>query len=156
MGRSGEHGGVYFKTGSSPVNTKSPFEIWHSKKVDMDTFRVFESRVAAHIPKKKRLKLDAKSKEGIFIGYSENTKGYRVFFSQNKKVEILKDVIFLPEKNTASRETKNVLTNEEEEAENENIEIRSGIELHEDEDSEVDIVENGERTQFQQQLRIMQ
>lgn len=54
--------------------------------------------MAAHIPKEKRLKLDAKSKEGIFVSYSDNVKGYRIYFPYNKKVEILKDVIFLPKK----------------------------------------------------------
>lgn len=55
--------------------------------------------MAVHIPKERRLKLDAKSKEGIFVGYSENVKGYRIYFQQSKKVEILNDIIFLQEDN---------------------------------------------------------
>lgn len=70
----------------------------------MDVFKIFGSRVAAHIPKEKRLKLDAKNKEGIFVSYSDNVKGYRIYFLYNKKVEILKDVIFLPEKSETPQE----------------------------------------------------
>lgn len=96
------------RTDSSPGNIKSSYELWHSKKPDIDIFKVFGSKVAAHIPKEKRLKFDAKSRKGI-IGYSENTKGYRIYFQQMKKVEILKDIIFLQDENETKK--KNEINN---------------------------------------------
>ncbi|KMQ86201.1 integrase core domain protein, partial [Lasius niger] len=104
------------RTGSSPENIKPPFELWHSKKPDINIFKVFGSKVAAHIPKERRLKFDAKSKEGIVIGYSENTKGYRIYFPQKKKVEILKDIVFLRDENERTKETGTSIISEEEEA----------------------------------------
>lgn len=93
------------RTGSNPGNTTSPFEIWHKKKVDMSIFKIFGLKVAAHIPKERRLKLDVKSKEGILVGYSEKVKGYRIYFYQSKKVEILKDIIFLQGENKTTKKT---------------------------------------------------
>lgn len=89
---------VLNKTGTSSVRGTSSIKLWHSKDVNMSIFKIFGSRIAAHVPKEKRLKLDAKSTEEIFVGYGDNVKGYRIYFPHNKKVEILKDVIFLPKK----------------------------------------------------------
>ena len=45
-------------------------------------------------PKKKRTKLEPSWKRGIFIGYSENSKGYRIYILGQRSVEIRRDVIF--------------------------------------------------------------
>ena len=79
------------------VNDKTPFEIWTGKTPNIKMFRVFGSRVHCHIPKEKRLKWDAKSRNGLFVGYSDLVKGYRVFFESNNKVEILRDIDFASE-----------------------------------------------------------
>lgn len=42
-----------------------------------------------------RGKLDARSREGIFIGYAEQSKGYRIWLPNSKRVEITRDVKFL-------------------------------------------------------------
>ncbi|KAK9702054.1 hypothetical protein QE152_g30212 [Popillia japonica] len=38
-----------------------------------------------------------KSRHGIFVGYTENTKGYRVFFPDVNMVSIEREIIFTPE-----------------------------------------------------------
>lgn len=55
------------RTGPVRRNTTSSFKTRHSKRVNMSIFKIFCSKIAAHIPKERRLKLDAKSKEGIFL-----------------------------------------------------------------------------------------
>lgn len=95
---------VLNRTGSSPISGVFPFKLWYKKNVNMDVFKISGSRVAGHVPKEKELKLDAKNKEGIFVGYSDTVKRYRIYFPYNKKVEILKDVIFLPEKSETPQE----------------------------------------------------
>lgn len=124
---------------SNPENTISPFEIWRDKKkVDMSIFKIFGLKVAAHIPKQRRLKLDVKSKERIFIGYSEEVEGYRIYFHQSKKVEILKDVVFLQDENKTKKTDTVIYEDEEDEegnSENDDNESRGGIE--EDEDGSV-------------------
>ena len=47
-----------------------------------------------HIPKEKRTKLDPLGKKGIFVGYSESSKAYRIYFPGFKKIDISRDVTF--------------------------------------------------------------
>jgi hypothetical protein len=55
----------------------------------------FASYVAfAHVPKETRTKLDAKGVKCIFIGYCEETKGYKLYNLINQYVIINCDVIF--------------------------------------------------------------
>lgn len=79
----------------------------------MSIFRIFGSKVAAHVLKERRLKLNIKSKEGILVGYSEDVKGDKIYFPQSKKVEILKDVIFLSDENTTRKETSTIIHKDE-------------------------------------------
>ena len=47
-----------------------------------------------HIPKEKRTKLDPSGKKGIFVGYSESSKAYRIYFLGFKKIDISRDITF--------------------------------------------------------------
>ena len=47
-----------------------------------------------HIPKEKRTKLAPSGKKGIFVGYYESSKAYRIYFPRFKKIEISRDVTF--------------------------------------------------------------
>ena len=47
-----------------------------------------------HIPKEKRKKLDPSGKKGIFVGYSESSKAYRIYFLGFKNIDINRDVTF--------------------------------------------------------------
>lgn len=71
-----------------------PDEIWFQKPVDYSMFRVFGCRAMALIPKEKRKKLDRKSLECIFLGYSDEVKGYRLMQKDTKKLLISRDVVF--------------------------------------------------------------
>ena len=46
------------------------------------------------IPKEKRTKLDPSGKKGIFVGYFESSKDYRIYFPGFKKIDISRDVTF--------------------------------------------------------------
>jgi len=67
---------------SSQVN-KTPFELWSNRSFNLNFLKQFGSPVSVHIPKERRTKLDAKRKRGILVGYSEEVKGYRVYFSSS-------------------------------------------------------------------------
>jgi len=54
----------------------------------------FGSPVYFHLLKEKRAKFGASWKKGIFVGYSENSKGYRIYVVGQKEVEISHDVTF--------------------------------------------------------------
>ena len=47
-----------------------------------------------HIPYEKRTKLNDKSESFIFIDYDDNSKGYKLCNSDNKKIMISRDVVF--------------------------------------------------------------
>lgn len=75
------------------------------KKSNISYFRVIGSKVFVHIPKERRKKWDKKSEEGVFVGYSEFTKGYRVGIPTKNQVVTRRDVIFqedLPQQSTST------------------------------------------------------
>ena len=68
-----------------------------------------------HIPKEKRTKLDPSRKKGIFVGYSESSKAYRIYFPGYKKIDISRDVTF--DENTAYNKSRKRPAKEPEEVE---------------------------------------
>ena len=64
------------------------------KKPDVSHFRIFGSIVYFHVSKEKETKLGASGKKVIFVGYSENSKGNRIYVVGQKEVEISHDVTF--------------------------------------------------------------
>lgn len=80
------------------IRGATPEEKWIGKKVDLKHLRVFGCRAYAHIPNAKRKKLDDKSKEYIFVGYSETSVGYRLLDPNNYSLKIARDVVFLEDK----------------------------------------------------------
>ena len=65
--------------------------LWLSSMISM--FHVFGSDAYVHVSQEKRRKLDAKSKKGIFVGYQEHCKGYRILIPTGKLLEISRNVI---------------------------------------------------------------
>jgi len=76
------------------LGSKTPEEMFTGKKPDVSHFRIFGSPLYFHVPKEKRNKLGASGKKGIFVSYSENTKGYRIYVAGRREVEISHDVTF--------------------------------------------------------------
>lgn len=60
----------------------------------MTHLKVFGSLAYAHIPYEKRHKLDDESVKCIFVGYTDETKGYILYNPKNKNLIIGHDVIF--------------------------------------------------------------
>lgn len=101
------HTAVYVlnRTGTSSVLGKNPYELWHDQTANKLEYKIFGTEAFTHVPKQKRTKWDAKAKKGVFVGYDENTKGYRVYFATENKIEIHRDVKFLPEKTEIAEES---------------------------------------------------
>ncbi len=47
-----------------------------------------------HIPKDKRSKLDPSGKKGVFVGYNESSKAYRVYIPGFRNIKSSRDVTF--------------------------------------------------------------
>jgi hypothetical protein len=50
--------------------------------------------VFVHIPKEKRNKLESSGKKGIFVGYCEVSKAFRIYIPGHRHIEINRDVTF--------------------------------------------------------------
>ncbi|KAJ8468023.1 hypothetical protein OPV22_030575 [Ensete ventricosum] len=68
--------------------------VWSGKDVSYMHLRVFGCRAFAHIPNNERSKLDGKTKECIFLGYSHDQFGYRLWDPEKQKVFRSRDVVF--------------------------------------------------------------
>ena len=69
-------------------------EKWNGRKPDISNFKVFGSECWIHISDEKRKMLDPKSHKCIFIGYSGDSKAYRLFDTSTQGVIISRDVQF--------------------------------------------------------------
>lgn len=56
--------------------------------------RVFGSVAHVHIVDERRTKLDDKSESFVFIGYDSSSKGYKLYYPNNKKIVVNRDVVF--------------------------------------------------------------
>jgi transposase InsO family protein len=95
---------IYLKNHSptTALNNKIPEEVWTGKKVNLAHLRVFGCRAHVLIPKEKRTKLDPKTETCVFVGYSEQHKGYRLINPRNpRRVIIARDVVFVENNPTA-------------------------------------------------------
>jgi len=71
---------------SSPLEDKTPQEVWTGKKPSLSHLKVFGCDAYVHVPKKERTKLDCKSERCIFIGYKDDLKGYKLWNLVTRKV----------------------------------------------------------------------
>ena len=78
-----------------PFLKKTPYELYKGKKPNVSYFKPFEypCYILNH-GKSNSGKFDAKSDQGIFLGYSYSCRSYRVFNKRNKVVEESSHVIF--------------------------------------------------------------
>ena len=60
------------------------YEAWKGRKPNVKYFHVFGSKCYILADREQRRKMDPKSDEGIFLGYSTNSRAYRVFNSRTK------------------------------------------------------------------------
>ncbi|XP_043470934.1 uncharacterized protein LOC122504102 [Leptopilina heterotoma] len=67
---------VLNRVGSSPQKEHTPYQLWYGKECQMSVFKQFGLKVSVHVPKQKRLKLDAKNRIGTFVGYDDCVKDF--------------------------------------------------------------------------------
>lgn len=77
------------------MTDETPEERWTKRKPDLSMLKVFGCKAMAHIPKVQRSKLAPKAVECIFVGYSEQSKAYRLYDKKARKVIMSRDVTFI-------------------------------------------------------------
>ncbi|GJR93470.1 retrovirus-related pol polyprotein from transposon TNT 1-94 [Tanacetum coccineum] len=73
---------------------KTPYELLRGKKPNLNYFRVFGSKCFILNTRDYLTKFDPKSYEGVFLGYSQNSKAYIILNKQTMKVEESLNVTF--------------------------------------------------------------
>jgi hypothetical protein len=75
------------------LNGRTPYEAWHGRKPAVSHLRVFGclafGKKLGHIGK-----LDGRSTPGVFIGYAEGSKAYRILDLGTQRVRTTHDVVF--------------------------------------------------------------
>ena len=77
---------------------KTPFEALVGKRPDISHMHVFGSNCYAYVQNAK--KLEARSKQGIFVGYDRESPAYLIYFPESNKIEQVRCVKFFPTVNT--------------------------------------------------------
>ncbi len=78
---------------SLPKNI-TPYERWKGSKPDLSHIRIFGCQCCFVLPKVEVRKLDARSKERIMMGYSTQSKGYKIWDTESTKLIVSRDVTF--------------------------------------------------------------
>ena len=85
-----------YLTNHSPTSAnggKIPQEIYSSKIPNISHFRIFGSLAFVHVPKEGRKKLHSKTQSCLFLGYDEESKTFRLFDPEKRKVVLSWDVV---------------------------------------------------------------
>ena len=72
----------------------TPEEAWSGSRPSVSHLRSFGCKAYAHVPDQQRTKLDSKTTECIFLGYSIDSKAYRLFNLSTRAVIKSRDVVF--------------------------------------------------------------
>jgi transposase InsO family protein len=78
----------------SALGLKTPEEMFTEKKPKVSHLKIFGCPVFIHIPKEKRNKLEPSGKKGIFVGYCEVSKAFRIYIPGHRHIEISRDMTF--------------------------------------------------------------
>ncbi|CAM8905663.1 unnamed protein product [Rhodiola kirilowii] len=69
-----------------PGMDKTSYELWKGRKPTVKHFHVFGSTCYILTDRKQRQKLDRRCDEGLFLGYSPNSRAYRVYNKRTRSV----------------------------------------------------------------------
>lgn len=86
---------VINRSPTQSLGKKTPYEMWTGRKPNISHMRIFGCEAMVHVPKEKRQKWDPKSRQMLFLGYCDDTKGYRLWDPVSRKMVKSRDVTFL-------------------------------------------------------------
>jgi hypothetical protein len=78
----------------STLGFKTPEEMFIGKKPEVSHLKIFGCPVFIHILKEKRNKIEPSRKKGIFVGYCEVSKAFKIYIPGHRHIEISRDVTF--------------------------------------------------------------
>lgn len=88
---------IQLDTETKSLNGNTPYEAWTNKIPNVSYLREFGCRVLILRRQSGRGKFEPRAKEGIFVGYDDCSKGYRIWIPSERKIEVTRDVKFMEE-----------------------------------------------------------
>jgi Integrase core domain/GAG-pre-integrase domain len=82
-------------TPTKAVFNITPYEAWHGRKTAVGHLKVFGCVAYSMVNSQNRRKLDEKFEKDIFIGYCQQSKGYKIYIPDTKKTITRRNVIFV-------------------------------------------------------------
>jgi hypothetical protein len=76
------------------LKEKTSEEVFLGIKPKVGNLRIFGCPMYIHVPKEKRTKMEPSGKKGVFVGYSENSKAYKIYVPGQRQIEVRRDVTF--------------------------------------------------------------
>ena len=87
--------------------------MYKGNNLEVIHLNIFGCLLYSHIRKEKRTKLDPSRKKGIFVGYYEDSKSFRIYISGFHHINISRDVTFDKEVLKRSKNCQNEEVREE-------------------------------------------
>ena len=85
---------VHNRISHSALGFKTLEEMFTGKNPEVSHLKIFGCPIYVDIPKEKKTKLDPSGKKGIFVGYCEVSKAFRIYIPRFHQMEISRDVTF--------------------------------------------------------------
>ncbi|WJX56460.1 hypothetical protein P8452_42120 [Trifolium repens] len=85
--------------------TSTLYELWKDRKPTVKHFHIFGSKCYILADREPRRKLDPKSDEGFFLGYSTNSRAYRVY---NTKTQVVMESVNVVVKDSPVKEDEGI------------------------------------------------
>jgi transposase InsO family protein len=76
------------------VGSMTPEEAFSGKKPEVGHLRIFGCITYSYVPSEKRTKMEPTIERGIFVGYSETSKAFRIYLPSLRKTVLRRDVRF--------------------------------------------------------------
>jgi uncharacterized membrane protein YvbJ len=76
------------------LGQKTPEEAFTGENPNVGHLRIFRCPIYIHVSKEKRTKMEPSEKKGIFVGYNETSKAYRIYVPGQRYIEVSRDVTF--------------------------------------------------------------
>lgn len=80
---------------SKTLNGETPYKKWTGRTPNVSYFKEFGCEIHTLNRDPTKGKLDPRSKKGIFIGYAEKSKAYRIWIPEERRVDIARDMKFM-------------------------------------------------------------